>query len=150
MSGNGAGAPGIPGHAQGIEPYDLVAPVHLLLPISEPTLDYGSPQWEARQAHLAAEREALEQVLSLKLIRAMQAWEGVWDRVEQNVVATSVLLIHKPHIIGYSTNRALGCIHCEQYNGYEDTEPMPWPCPTYAAVAQAAGAPVADTPDGVH
>lgn len=129
---------GLNGEQDSIPGHDLVAPVHLLAPITAPTLDYGSPQWEARRAKIEAEREEREQALTLKLIHATQTWEATWDRVEQNLVATSVLLIHKPHIIGHSMDRALGCIHCEQHNGYEDTEPVPWPCPTYNAVAHAA------------
>lgn len=121
--------------SEGIEPYDLVPPVHLLVPIT------------GRQAELAAQRERERTAMLEALARAGRAWEALWDQTEQNVVATSVLLIHRP--IGYDERQAV-CAHCEQYNGYEDTEPVPWPCATYTAVLEAVWSPVSEPQDGVH
>lgn len=118
-----------------IEPSDLRSPVHLLVPIMEPFMDYDSAAWHERQARIQAERERLEAAAAVALAQATDRWEDLWDAMAENVVATSVLLIHKPVVDGATR---VVCTHCEQHNGYEDTEAMEWPCPTYAAVNDAA------------
>lgn len=118
----------------GPEPYDLRSPVHLLVPLMEPFMDYNSAAWHERQARIQAERERLEAAALTALAQAMDRWEDLWDDMAENVVATSVLLIHKP-VVDDATR--VVCTHCEQHNGYEDTEPVDWPCLTYSAIADA-------------
>ena len=101
----------------GIEPFDLRSPVHLLVPIMEPFMDYDSAAWHERRARLQEEHERLEAAATVALAQAMDRWEDLWDVMAENVVATSVLLIHKP-VVDDATR--VVCTHCEQHNGYED------------------------------
>lgn len=121
---------------EGIAPYDLVLPSRLLVPDHSVLRNMNTPEAQARFAQAAAERQAQHEALVAAVARAMKDWEELWDRVEENVIATSVLLIHKPTTD--ADYRPVVCTHCQQSAGCEDTEPADWPCTTYQAVVRAA------------
>jgi hypothetical protein len=132
--------------SEGIEPYDPTTPVHLLVSITETFVGHDTAEWRARRERREAERTQQEAAATMALVRAMDRWEDLWDSMAENLVATSVLLIHKPVV---DIDHRVVCTHCEQHNGYEDTEPVPWPCSTYAAVLEAVQVPVSEPQGGV-
>jgi hypothetical protein len=123
----------------GIIPFDLTVPTKLLAPEYSPLQHFrDTPVGRSQGERARLEREARYAGLTAALAQAIDAWGALYDRLEDNIVATSVLLIHKPSID--SDDRPIVCTHCEQYNGYEDVEPVDWPCVTYTAVESAVGA----------
>lgn len=120
-----------PGPRQ-LNPFDLLAPVSLLVPQYRPLVNGFTPEGRAELARRRADGRAQADRARELLAAARTEWEAARDRLAGNAAALAVLGIHQP-AEGYA--RPV-CGHCrEPY--YDDTEPVTWACPTYLAVTEA-------------
>lgn len=118
---------------EGLVPYDLTAPVRLLVPAVRPFLNANTPQGRAEIARRRAEDEA-RQARSRELLAAARAgWLTARERLAGNVPAVLVLDIHRP-AEGFT---GPVCSECRE-PFYDDFEPVTWACPTYRAVTGEA------------
>jgi hypothetical protein len=129
-----------------LTPYDLnlPLPVHNLL-TAQRTCDCGRPlpsfaasyqplrQPSTPDEHAACrarkEAERIEQVKAAAESAATE-WERLRARHAFTPTILAVLDLHHPEP-GY---RRINCGHCEQHDGMEDTEQVPWPCATFTAI----------------
>lgn len=76
-----------------------------------------------------AERAKAEQEAAL--VEAVDQWATFWEnRCADQPLARAVLDLHRP-VAGC---QRVDCAHCEQSDGMEATENVPWPCATYKAL----------------
>jgi len=115
--------------ADALVPYDLTAPLRLLVPRCSPFLDSRSPEGRAELARRRAVQAAREAKARKALGGARARWLHARERLEANVPAVLVLDIHRPALDGTD----VVCAHCRE-SVYDEAEPVPWACDTYRAV----------------
>jgi hypothetical protein len=116
----------------GLIPYDLHAPAQLLIPRYHPFIDASTPEGRAELARRRAEAEAEAARVQAATATARAGWAAARERLAGNVPAVLVLDLHRPEP-GYDGPACAGCMT----SGYEEAEPVPWPCDTYQAVTSA-------------
>ncbi len=128
----------------GIYAFDLLVPVHPLLPGAwtcscGATLGPCTPLRDCRtksDAHAGcrAKAEAERTAKATAEFEAVIAtWLQVCNQYADTPAVLAVLNLHQP-TLGHAS---VECEYCERYDGMEGTEQAPWPCPTYAAVRDA-------------
>jgi len=118
----------------GIRAYDLTVPTQPLALAWTP-LRFDPAQMEANARRAAAERRETEKRISRDASRAIAGWQALSDRLANNPVATAALRLHQPQ----AGRQHVVCIECLEED-YDSGTPAPWPCRTFEAMEDAAGA----------
>jgi hypothetical protein len=124
-------------HQFGIISYDLLQRAKSGGPLYSPLRQFPPSLLDyADVARRKAERFA---AISAALALAVQDWDAVASRHlgASGAVAAAVLMLHHPEANEWAGR--VGCRECREADGCDGTEPVEWPCPTYAAIKEATG-----------
>lgn len=120
--------------ALGITGYDLTPPTKLLTPAWAP-LRFDPAQMEANARRAQADRRETEKRIARDADGAIAGWQALSDRFAGNPVAAAALRLHQPQ----AGHQHVVCIECLEED-YDSGTPAPWPCRTFEAMEDAAGA----------